>query len=60
MDITQLLTFSVQQKASDLHISAGLPPMLRIDGYVGKIHAPELDASQAHALLYDVMKDFQR
>lgn len=60
MDITQLLTFSVQQKASDLHISAGLPPMLRIDGDVRKINAPELDASQAQALLYDVMSDFQR
>lgn len=60
MDITQLLTFSVQQKASDLHISAGLPPMLRIDGDVRKINAPELDASQAQALLYDVMNDFQR
>ncbi len=60
MDITQLLTFSVQQKASDLHISAGLPPMLRIDGDVRKINAPELDASQAQALLYDVMNDLQR
>ncbi|MCL5796228.1 MAG: type IV pilus twitching motility protein PilT [Gammaproteobacteria bacterium] len=60
MSITQLLTFSVQQKASDLHISAGLPPMLRIDGDVRKINAPELDASQAQALLYDVMNDFQR
>lgn len=60
MDMTQLLTFSVQQKASDLHISAGLPPMLRIDGDVRKINAPALDAAQTQALLYDVMNDSQR
>lgn len=60
MDITQLLTFSVQQKASDLHISAGLPPMLRVDGDVRKINAPALDANQAQSLLYDVMNDLQR
>lgn len=60
MDITQLLTFSVQQKASDLHISAGLPPMLRIDGDVRKINAPALDAAETQRLLYDVMNDYQR
>lgn len=60
MDITQLLTFSVQQKASDLHISAGLPPMLRIDGDVRKINAPALDAPETQRLLYDVMNDYQR
>lgn len=60
MDITQLLTFAVQQKASDLHISAGLPPMLRIDGDVRKINAPVLDASETQRLLYDVMNDYQR
>jgi twitching motility protein PilT len=60
MDITQLLTFAVQQKASDLHISAGLPPMLRIDGDVRKINAPALDAAETQRLLYDVMNDYQR
>lgn len=60
MDITQLLTFSVQQKASDLHISAGMPPMLRIDGDIRKLNAPELSAEVAQTLLYDVMSDLQR
>jgi twitching motility protein PilT len=60
MDITQLLAFCVQQKASDLHISAGLPPMLRIDGDVRKINAPALDAATTQRLLYDIMNDHQR
>lgn len=60
MDITQLLTFSVQQKASDLHISAGMPPMLRIDGDIRKLDAADLSAEEAQALLYDVMSDLQR
>jgi twitching motility protein PilT len=60
MDITQLLTFAVQQKSSDLHISAGLPPMLRIDGDVRKINAPLLDPAETQRLLYDVMNDYQR
>lgn len=60
MDITQLLTFAVQQKASDLHISAGLPPMVRIDGDIRKLNAPALDAAETQQLLYDVMNDNQR
>lgn len=32
MDITELLAFSVEQGASDLHLSAGLPPMIRVPG----------------------------
>ena len=34
MDITELLAFTAQQNASDLHLSAGLPPMIRVDGDV--------------------------
>ncbi len=32
MDLGQLLQLGVKQKASDLHLAAGLPPMARIDG----------------------------
>ena len=60
MDITQLLTFSVQQKASDLHLSASLPPMLRVDGDVRRVNSPALDHKQVHALIYDIMSDRQR
>ena len=38
MDITQLLAFSVKNKASDLHLSAGLPPMIRVHGDVRRIN----------------------
>ncbi len=60
MDITELLTFSVQQNASDLPISAGLPPMIRVDGDMRRIKMPSLDHKQVHSLIYDIMNDKQR
>jgi twitching motility protein PilT len=60
MDITELLTFTVSQNASDLHLSAGLPPMIRIDGDLRRINLPELDHKTVHAMVYDIMNDKQR
>lgn len=60
MDITELLAFSVKQNASDLHLSAGLPPMIRVDGDVRRINLPPMDHKQVHELIYDIMNDKQR
>ena len=60
MDITELLAFSVKHKASDLHLSAGVPPMIRVDGDVRKINLPALEHRQVHGLVYDIMNDHQR
>ncbi len=60
MEITELLAFSAEHKASDLHLSAGLPPMIRVDGDVRRINLPPLDHKQVHALIYDIMNDRQR
>ncbi|KIL04138.1 twitching motility protein PilT [Stutzerimonas stutzeri] len=60
MDITELLAFSAKQGASDLHLSAGLPPMIRVDGDVRRINLPAMDHKQVHALIYDIMNDKQR
>src|SRR3546814_13043518 len=60
MDITELLAFSAKQGASDLHLSAGLPPMIRVDGDVRRINLPALDHKQVHELIYDIMNDRQR
>ncbi|MEM1144125.1 MAG: type IV pilus twitching motility protein PilT [Pseudomonadota bacterium] len=60
MDITELLAFSAKQGASDLHLSAGLPPMIRVDGDVRRINLPPLEHKQVHELLYDIMNDKQR
>ena len=60
MDITELLAFSVKQGASDLHLSAGLPPMIRIDGDVRRINLPPMEHKQVHALIYEIMNDKQR
>jgi twitching motility protein PilT len=60
MDIAQLLAFGVKQGSSDLHLSAGLPPMIRVDGDIRRINVPEMDHKQVHALIYDIMSDKQR
>jgi twitching motility protein PilT len=60
MDITELLAFSAKQGASDLHLSAGMPPMIRVDGDVRRINLPALDHKQVHDLIYDIMNDKQR
>ncbi|MCV2883497.1 type IV pilus twitching motility protein PilT [Aestuariibacter sp. AA17] len=60
MDITELLAFSVKNKASDLHLSAGLPPIIRVDGEMRRLNVPDLDHKQVHALIYEIMNDRQR
>jgi len=60
MDITELLAFGVKNGASDLHLSAGLPPMIRVDGDVRRINVPAMEHKDVHALVYDIMSDKQR
>ncbi|HEX4583530.1 MAG TPA: type IV pilus twitching motility protein PilT [Burkholderiaceae bacterium] len=60
MDISELLAFSVKNKASDLHLSSGLPPMIRVHGDVRRINLPPLDHAEVHAMVYDIMNDAQR
>ena len=60
MDISDLLAFSVKNKASDLHLSAGMPPLIRVHGDVRKINVPVMDHSQVHDMVYDIMNDGQR
>jgi twitching motility protein PilT len=60
LDITQLLAFSVKNDASDLHLSSGLPPMIRVHGDVRRINVEPLDHKAVHAMVYDIMSDSQR
>lgn len=60
MDIAELLAFSVKNSASDLHISAGLPPMIRVDGDVRRINLPPMEHKDVHTMIYDIMNDKQR
>jgi twitching motility protein PilT len=60
MDIAELLAFSVKNKASDLHLSAGLPPMIRVHGDVRRINVPPLEHKDVHGMVYDIMNDTQR
>jgi len=60
VDISDLLAFSVKNKASDLHLSSGLPPMIRVHGDVRKINLPAMEHAEVHRMLYDIMNDSQR
>jgi len=60
MDISQLLAFSVKQNASDLHLSGGLPPMIRVDGDIRRINLPSMEHKEVFDLVYDIMNDRQR
>src|SRR5256885_15636543 len=60
MDITQLLEFGVEHGASDCHLSAGEPPLIRIDGDLKKLESPPLSKEDVHTLVYDIMNDAQR
>ncbi len=60
MDITELLAFSTKNNASDLHLSAGLPPMIRVDGDIRRINVPPLEHREVHDMVYDIMNDKQR
>src|SRR5687767_11813784 len=60
MHISELLAFTVKNKASDLHLSAGLPPMIRVHGDVRRINLPPLEHKDVHAMVYDIMNDGQR
>ena len=60
MDLTELLAFVVKNKASDLHLSSGLPPMIRVHGDVRRINLPAMEHKDVHAMVYDIMNDGQR
>jgi twitching motility protein PilT len=60
VDIAQLLAFAVKSKASDLHLSAGVPPMIRVDGDVKRVNMPALAHKEVHSMVYDIMNDKQR
>jgi len=60
MDIAQLLAFTVKNGASDLHLSAGLPPMIRVDGDIRRINVDPMNHELVHSMVYDIMNDKQR
>ena len=60
VDIAQLLAFAVKSKASDLHLSSGVPPMIRVDGDVKRVNMPALAHKDVHSMIYDIMNDKQR
>ena len=60
MDIGELLAFGVKNGASDLHLSAGLPPMIRVDGDLRGMDLPGLGHETVRDLVTGVMNDGQR
>ena len=60
MDIAELLAFAHKNKASDLHLSSGLPLMLRVHGDIKRINVDTLSAETVQAMVFDIMNDKQR
>lgn len=60
MDIATLLAFSVENNSSDLHLSAGLPPMIRVDGELRRLNLPSMEHSDVIKIIYDIMNEKQR
>ena len=60
MDIGELLAFGVKNGCSDLHLSSGLPPMIRVDGDIRRVNVPPLDHKEVHDMVYDIMNDKNR
>lgn len=60
MNIVELLSFTVKNKASDLHLSAGMPPMIRVHGEIRRINLPAMEHKDVHEMVYDIMNDGQR
>jgi twitching motility protein PilT len=57
MDVSELLAFAVDNKASDLHLSAGETPLLRIHGEMRRLDGPYLDREQIHQMIYEILSD---
>ncbi len=60
MDVTALLTFAMQSNASDVHLSSGEPPIIRIDGDMKRLDHPVLSRDEVHAMVYDILNDSRR
>lgn len=60
MDLTQLLAFTMQNNASDLHLSAGSPPIIRVSGAMKRVKAEPLGSDDIRTMLYSVMTEEQR
>lgn len=60
MDISELLAFAYKKNASDLHLSSGMPPVIRVDGEIKRINVDSLDDRAVHRMIYDIMNDKQQ
>jgi twitching motility protein PilT len=60
MSIAELLQFAKKSEASDLHLSAGLPPMMRVDGEIRRVNIDSFSHQEIHVLIDDIMNDKQR
>ena len=60
MNIVELLSFAVKNKASDLHLSSDMPPMIRVHGEIRRINLPAMEHKDVRDMVYDVMNDGQR
>ena len=58
--LDRFLKFAVQSGASDLHMTLGREPTVRLFGTLRKVHAPVLSPEENEALLNEILTPFQR
>ncbi len=59
-NLHQLLKVMIEKGASDLHITTGSPPQLRIDGKLNPVSIPPMNAQDTKQLCYSILTDAQK
>jgi twitching motility protein PilT len=60
MTLPDLLTATLELRGSDLHLSMGSPPQVRVDGHLQRLDQPDLTPDAIKALVYSVLTDVQK
>lgn len=60
INITELLKITSERDASDLHLTVGVPPTLRVNGFLSKLDYPELTESDVYEMIYSILSNEQR
>ncbi len=60
LKVQQLLKLLVDNNGSDLHLTVGAPPSIRVNGEISKVKMPALTSKDSKRLIYQVLSEEQR
>ncbi len=58
--LPELLKTTLDMRGSDLHVTTGTPPQVRVDGKLQRLPMPDLSAPETKQLIYSVLTDAQK